>query len=118
VQGVLNDLWKFTTTANQWTWVSGSSSTGQLGVYGTLDTPSASNVPGARTGAVGWTDKDDNLWLVGGNGEDSAGLQGDLNDVWEFSPANGEWVPPLMCRGHLNGIPARSEGTSRTIGTR
>jgi hypothetical protein len=74
VQDGLNDLWKFTPATGQWTWMSGSSSWGNIptggpaGVYGTLGTPSASNVHGARTGAVGWTDKNDNLWL---GGEDS-----------------------------------------------
>jgi N-acetylneuraminic acid mutarotase len=98
VQDALNDLWKFTPATVQWTWVSGSSSWGlnptggQPGVYGTLGIPLASNVPGARTGAVGWVDKEDNLWLVGGFGEDSAHKQGDLNDVWEFSPATSEWT--------------------------
>jgi len=46
---------------NEWTWVSGSNLPNQPGVYGTLGTPAAANVPGWRTGAASWTDKSGNL---------------------------------------------------------
>jgi hypothetical protein len=54
--------------------------------------PAAGNIPGARSGAVSWTDKTGNLWLYGGDGLDAAGTQGTLNDLWEFSPSTGEWT--------------------------
>ena len=81
-----NDLWKYSN--GEWTWVSGSDQTCQEpGVYGTLGIPSATNYPGARTGAVGWTDRSGNLWLFGGNiscdGYNSATM---LNDLWEYQP--------------------------------
>jgi hypothetical protein len=63
---------------------------GASGVYGTLGVPSASNVPGSRWEAVTWTDSTGNLWLLGGTGLDSAGTQGDLNDLWKYS--GGEWT--------------------------
>jgi hypothetical protein len=50
VYGDLNDLWTYDGT--QWNWVSGSNHAGQSGVYGTLGAAAASNVPGARDGAV------------------------------------------------------------------
>ena len=56
--------------------MSGSSTGGssaQSGVYGTLGTPSVGNMPGGRDGAVGWTDKNGNLWLFGGYGYDANG---------------------------------------------
>jgi N-acetylneuraminic acid mutarotase len=84
--GVLNDLWEFNPTTGIWTWVSGSSSIGASGVYGTVGVPSAANVPGARSGAVSWTDSSGNLWLFGGSG---GGLV--FNDLWEFNPAAGTW---------------------------
>src|SRR6478672_9462336 len=39
-------LWKFKPSTNNWTWVSGSSSLNQLGVYGTQGIPDPSNIPG------------------------------------------------------------------------
>lgn len=104
-QGFLNDLWKFQPSTNEWTWMGGSdivpvycpdansvSTCGESGVYGTLSVPSTSNIPGGRFGAFSWTDKSGNLWLFGGNGFDSSGQSVDLNDLWTFAPASGEWA--------------------------
>lgn len=94
--GSLNDLWEFNPIARQWAWISGSSTVGtkyaQTGVYGTLGTPSAGNVPGGRLDASSWTDSGSHLWLFGGDGVDSTGTQGFLNDLWEFDPATSEWT--------------------------
>lgn len=84
-------------TANEWTWESGSSGlpavgVGQSGVYGTLGAASATNVPGGRYFSVSWTDSSDNLWLFGGGGIDSSGTFGILNDLWEFKPTTKEWT--------------------------
>ena len=89
-QGLLNDLWVFNPTSKEWTWMSGSNTlganSGQSGVYGTLGTPAASNVPGGRGESVGWMDGSGNLWLFGGYGPDSTTAQGDLNDLWRYQP--------------------------------
>ena len=89
--GYLNDLWVFNPASDDWAWMSGSntvgSNGGQSGVYGTLGTAAAGNVPGARNGGNGWTDGSGNLWLFGGNGYDAVGNLGYLNDVWKFPPA-------------------------------
>ena len=96
--GVLNDLWKFNPTTNQWTWMSGSSTvpnandTCQPGVYGTLGVASAGNVPGGRQYAASWTDANGNFWLFGGPGCDSAGTQALLNDLWKFNPSTSQWA--------------------------
>ncbi|HWE84765.1 MAG TPA: chitobiase/beta-hexosaminidase C-terminal domain-containing protein [Terracidiphilus sp.] len=97
-EGYLSDLWKFNPSTNEWTWISGSSTANQPGVYGTLETPAAGNVPGARNKASTWIDGSGNLWLLGGVGIDSAGnvtpgvkLVG-LNDLWEFNPSSSEWA--------------------------
>jgi len=78
-------------TANEWTWMSGSSTAGARGVYGTLGAPSSSNVPGARSGSVSWIDGSGNLWLFGGLGG-AGDPAGDLNDLWEFNPSSNEWT--------------------------
>jgi hypothetical protein len=85
-----NDLWKY--SSGEWTWVGGSSSTNQPGTYGTLGVASASNVPGARQQAASWTDTSGNLWLFGGDGLDSTGTYGFLNDLWKFSAGQWTWV--------------------------
>jgi N-acetylneuraminic acid mutarotase len=90
--GVLNDLWVYSSSNGEWTWVGGSSTGIAVGVYGTKGTPASTNVPGARLGAVSWEDANGNLWLFGGWGSDSAGMLGYLNDVWEYSRSSGEWT--------------------------
>lgn len=74
---------------NEWTWMAGADTVNQLGIYGTQGTAARSNTPGARVYASTWTDTAGSFWLFGGYGAASAGMQGDLNDLWEYS--NGEW---------------------------
>lgn len=80
----LSDLWKF--SGGQWTWVGGSNTGGQVGVFGTQGSPASSNVAGARMGAVSWIDADGHLWLFGGIGIGSSSGAGYLNDLWEYQP--------------------------------
>jgi N-acetylneuraminic acid mutarotase len=90
MSGVLNDLWKFNPASDEWAWMSGSSTVGayggQFGVYGTLGTPAATNVPGGRDYPTSWRDASGNLWLFGGFGYDSTRTEGDLNDLWKYQP--------------------------------
>jgi hypothetical protein len=86
--GELNDLWRY--SGGQWTWIGGSNVVNQKGVYGAMDTPSATNNPGARESAMAWTDKAGNFWLFGGAGYGSVGTEGDLNDLWKYN--GGEWT--------------------------
>jgi N-acetylneuraminic acid mutarotase len=88
----LNDLWVFNPAIGEWAWMSGSNTPNQQGVFGTLQTPAADNVPGSREGAVGWTDRKGNLWMYGGEGFDSTDADGYLNDLWMFNPATNEWA--------------------------
>jgi N-acetylneuraminic acid mutarotase len=91
----LNDLWKYTPSAGEWTWMSGSDAGYQTGVYGTKGAPAAGNVPGARFAAVGWTDSSGNLWLFGGRGDTGNGVGFDLNDLWKYTPAPSTLTPSL-----------------------
>jgi len=77
---------------NEWTWVSGAETVDQLGVYGTQGAASTSNTPGARVNANSWTDASGNLWLFGGYGGSSVGVQGDLNDLWKYDGSTWTWV--------------------------
>jgi len=95
--GDLNDLWKYNIANNTWTFVSGSTTitfntatppaqTGPIGVY------SGTPIPGGRDSGVSWIDSSGNLWLFGGQGLDSAGNFGDLNDLWEYTVSSGQWT--------------------------
>ena len=96
----------------EWAWIGGSSTLAcgytfngfcaQPGVYGTLGTPAAGNVPGGREGVSTWTDSSGNLWLFGGSYESNSlptsPESTDIyttaywNDLWEFSPTTQEWA--------------------------
>jgi len=86
-----NDLWKYNLAGNTWTWVSGSSTTNAIGVYGTKGVAAPGNVPGARERSISWIDGAGNLWLFGGFGLDSS-TYGDLNDLWKFDVVSGQWT--------------------------
>jgi hypothetical protein len=58
-----------------------------------LGVPAAGNVPGGRWYASSWIDTSNDLWLFGGIGIDSAGNEGDLNDLWEYEPYPAAAVP-------------------------
>jgi hypothetical protein len=125
--GYLNDLWKYTPgqdgNAGEWTWMSGSNTLtgfyGASGVYGTQGIPASTNVPGGRLDAVSWVDASGNLWLFGGNGVDSTGTAGQLNDLWKYSPsANGDtgewtWMGGSSTLGSSDG----QNGVCGTLGT-
>ena len=85
-----NDLWKF--DGSEWTWMGGSNSANQPGVYGTLGQPDSSNVPGARTAALSWRDSQNIFWFFGGFGYDSAGNVGYLTDLWKYSGGQWNWM--------------------------
>lgn len=101
--GRLNDLWKYTPSSNRWTWMGGDSATWVFcttcsppGIYGTKGVAAASNQPGGRSGASGWTDAQGNFWLFGGtvevpNGSSATSIQY-LNDLWKYEPARGLWT--------------------------
>ena len=89
--GEFNDLWEFNTNSKEWTWISGSNSTGAASVYGTQGVAAAANVPGARDSAVGWIDNGGNFWLFGGEGPLGNGPT-ERDDLWEFNPTTRLWT--------------------------
>lgn len=88
--GLLNDLWSFSPTSGQWTWVGGWKTVNAAGVYGTKSTTDV-KLPGARAAASAAADVNGNLWLFGGNGYDANGAQGALGDLWEYNVAAAQW---------------------------
>jgi N-acetylneuraminic acid mutarotase len=90
--GAFNDLWKFEPDTLEWTWISGTPLINQAGIYGVQGMAAPSNAPGSRYWATSWTDHAGNLWLLGGAGYDSAGIENALNDLWKFDPVTQEWT--------------------------
>lgn len=96
---LLNDIWEFdlatgpcsfdATTGTQsftncqWIWRAGSST-------GNQSTTAA--FPGGRWGAASYTDSAGNVWMFGGQGYDSTGTAGLLNDLWKYNIASGVWT--------------------------
>lgn len=106
--GDTQDLWEFSPTTDQWSWMSGNGTLtpcedayiggGCSGpaVYGTLGVSAAGNIPAGRDHAVGWSDSNGNLWFFGGGTEQvpnniNNGNEG-FNDLWEFSPVTNQWT--------------------------
>lgn len=78
----LQDLWKYDTSTNEWTWIHGSSLTNQSGILSNSDASLV--IPGGRLTPVTWTDSQGNLWLFGGHGYDEVGSRVLLNDLWRW----------------------------------
>lgn len=90
--GYLSDLWKYNISTNTWTWVHGSNSNTQFGIYGSLSVPSVTNNPGGREQSASWIDATGNLYLCGGRGLSTGSNLGYLNDLWKYNPINDTWV--------------------------
>jgi N-acetylneuraminic acid mutarotase len=90
-QGDFNDLWKYEIATGEWTWVNGSNTKNQPGVYGTKGVAAESNVPGAREFAITWLENG-SLWLFGGRGFDKMSAWGMLNDLWKYEISTGKWT--------------------------
>jgi N-acetylneuraminic acid mutarotase len=126
----LNDLWEFNPSTDQWAWMGGSSTLNCYteypnpggapeqvcspppGLYGTLGTPSAGNIPGGRSQAASWTDSNGNFWLFGGTGADAVNNVSYLNDLWEFHPSTNQWA----WMGGDNTIPFTNTGLAPVWG--
>lgn len=82
-EGLLNDLWMYSPSTGQWTWISGSASPNKK---------SKNNSPGSRYMSSSWIDNANTLWLFGGSGYSSKNGVSDLNDTWKFSIASKKWT--------------------------
>lgn len=90
--GALNDLWSFSPTSMQWTWVGGWNTVNGAGDFGTKSTTSGTLLPGARYAASTSVDASGNLWLFGGTGYDGNGASGALGDLWEYEISAAQWI--------------------------
>ena len=88
---LLNDLWEYNKSTNNWRWIKGSQVLNQHGVYGTLGIPDINNQPGARKFPQ-YCQFNNKLYLFGGYGYGETGGKGLLNDLWEFDPQTNMWT--------------------------
>ena len=84
--GDLNDLWRWDGTS--WAWMHGSKLTNDSGSVGALGVPAATNVPTARSGAIGSAAPDGTAWVYGGAAFD----YWLLNDLWRWDGTNWTWM--------------------------
>ena len=89
--GILVLLLTATVDAQTLAYLTGSSSPGQDGVYGTMGVPAVANTPGARQYTVEWSDPASTVWIFGGYGY-SSGSPGCLNDLWKYDALTGMWT--------------------------
>ena len=100
---LLADLWQYDVVTNEWAWISGSSTGGDLGVHGAACESSASFYPSSRgENRACWTDKCKNFWMFGGSSSDQA------NDLWLYDRINNEWT---FVKGSFNAAVSPTFGT-------
>jgi len=73
---VLNDMWGYKISSNEWTKIN---SWPLAGNYGLKGVSSPGNAPPSRIGGVGFTGRDNALWLFGGQNN-----TGYFNDLWKY----------------------------------
>ena len=84
---ILNDLWLYDISDEQWTWIGGSDQINQTSTRGNLNQAGQLFDPGARTDASAIADLEGNLWLFGGANQNEL-----FNDLWKYSVASQEWA--------------------------
>ena len=76
----INNLWKYSVTSNEWTFIKGDISVSPVAVYGTKGELSNANNPGGTVNYSRWKDNQGNFWLFGGQSSN-----GFLNQTWKFA---------------------------------
>jgi N-acetylneuraminic acid mutarotase len=92
ISRTFNDLWKYDSGTNQWSWMNGDSVLNQPGIYGLKGIAAPDNKPGGRYNAVDLTDIEGNFWLFGGSNRPTPYTSDDLNDWWKYDPAANLWT--------------------------
>jgi PKD repeat protein len=85
-----NDLWKYNPASNEWTWMNGSNTSGDPGIYNSYCSPDSISNPKARfENRAVWTDGNGKFWMMGGLLD---GINKNINDMWYYTPATNEWT--------------------------
>lgn len=99
----LSDLWRFSPSSGEWTWMGGPDQSNEPGVYGSQGAAAAANIPSPRSNGTAWIDLAGNFWLFGGDSPS------DMNDLWKYSGGEWMWVSGSNESGQA--------GTYGTLGT-
>ncbi len=86
--GLLNDLWRFNTTSQQWAWISGSNLINQPSIFGAKGVFHTNNQPVCRYECTSFKDNDGHFWIFGGSTTGGA-YRGDL---WCFNTTLKAWA--------------------------
>lgn len=87
-----NDLWKYSFSTNQWTWMSGESTLNSSGSYGNQGIANVSYAPSSRYAGNGWVDNSGNLWILGGLNYNNGATPIRTNDLWKYNITNNTWT--------------------------
>ena len=91
--GFSDDLWKYDTSTDMWTWMKGSGGISSAVSYGTQGVPSPTVSPGqCNETDCKWVDANDNLWLF----NEFTGT------MWKYDPLINQWT---WMKGTPNGTP-------------
>ncbi len=98
----LNDLWRYNSLANEWTWISGANVANDTSKSSGQCLTSPTDAPAARyESRACWIRPCDNFELFGGI--DTGGASGSYNDLWNYSVTNDRWT---LINGNLHsGLP-------------
>lgn len=83
----MNALWKYDISTGEWTWMSGSNTSGASGSYGVKGVEAATNEPSARFSYNHWQDRNGDFYVFGGGS-----FTGNQNDVWRYRPSVNRWT--------------------------
>lgn len=84
-----NDVWKYSTVTNEWTWMSGDSVGNNIASAGSYCEANVAFHPGARMeNRSCCKDSCGNVWMFGGIGNDYYGY---TSDLWVYRPAENDW---------------------------
>lgn len=84
-----NDVWKYTISTNQWTWIKGTNGAyAGTSSYGTKNVEASTNIPDGRKFAGHWKGNDGNFYFYAGNDRQVP------DDFWKYNPTtnNFTWI--------------------------
>jgi hypothetical protein len=79
-------------SSNCWTWINGSNTLKPMAVYGTKGVFDNGNTPGGRYNAMTWKDGSGNIWLFGGQSDDTSAGEFFFGDLWKYDVSTGYWA--------------------------
>ncbi len=90
-QANFNDMWRFSTTTNEWTWMHGDDFPETPGNFGTIGVSSPTNDPPSRWCYDRSIDPSGNMYIFSGVYA-LGGIPSIYNEVWKYVPSINEWT--------------------------